>query len=319
MLRLLQYNIDGKMFQAVNTLYKNTESCLKINNLYTQWFNVDYGVRQGDNLSPTLFGLFINDLAVEIKGMNKGVKIGNQNISILLYADDIVLLAENEENLQIMLDHMFSWCSKWRLNVNASKSKIMHFRSSRKRPTQFSFTYGDITLERVSEYKYLGVILDEFLDYTRCSDVLSESAGRALGSIISKFKVLKDVGFKTFSKMYDVGVVPIMDYCSGVWGFGKFPKCNSIQNRAIRYFMGVHSFSPNPAIQGDMAWVLLRTRIHYNILKLWNHLINLDEHRLPKKVFNWDYEGRRIWSSTVEQIFETLGLAQIFDDKLKCD
>jgi hypothetical protein len=48
-------------------------------------------------------------------------------------------------------------------------------------------------------------------------------------------------------------------------------------------------------------------------------LINLAEHRLPQKVFNWDYEGRRIWSSTIEQIFETLGLTQVYDDKLKCD
>ena len=41
--------------------------CMKLNNLLSQWFKVNIGVRQGDNLSPTLFSLFINDLAIEIK------------------------------------------------------------------------------------------------------------------------------------------------------------------------------------------------------------------------------------------------------------
>ncbi len=50
------------------------------------------GARQGDDLSPTFFSIFINDLATGIKDMNIGVPIGDEQISILLYADDIVLL-----------------------------------------------------------------------------------------------------------------------------------------------------------------------------------------------------------------------------------
>ena len=51
----------------------------------------------------------------------------NEYINILLYADDIVLLAENEANLQKMLQLLYKWCYKWRLNVNESKSKVIHF------------------------------------------------------------------------------------------------------------------------------------------------------------------------------------------------
>ncbi len=49
----------------------------------------------------------------------------------------------------------------------------------------------------------------------------SGAAGRELGSVISKFKCFRNVGFKTYSKLYHSGVVPILDYCSGVWGFQK--------------------------------------------------------------------------------------------------
>ena len=51
--RLLSYNIDGKIFKAIKSLYKDTVSTVKINEYITEYFDVLYGVKQGDNLSPT--------------------------------------------------------------------------------------------------------------------------------------------------------------------------------------------------------------------------------------------------------------------------
>ena len=70
------------------------------------------GVRQGDNLSPVLFNLYINELAIELKKMNYGVNIGGKKVCLLLYADDIVIIAENESDLQIQLDFINQWCKK---------------------------------------------------------------------------------------------------------------------------------------------------------------------------------------------------------------
>ena len=52
------------------------------------------------------------------------------DISILLYADDIVLIAENEQNLQEMLNFMYNW---WKLKLNINKSNVIHFRNKRAR------------------------------------------------------------------------------------------------------------------------------------------------------------------------------------------
>ena len=93
MFRLLQYNIDGKMHKAIKNLYHHTELSIKIIRMLSDLFFVRNGVRQGDNLSPTLFSLFINELAKETKAMNLGIKIGNRLISVLLYANGTVLLA----------------------------------------------------------------------------------------------------------------------------------------------------------------------------------------------------------------------------------
>jgi len=76
------------------SLYNSVSSCVRVNSFQTEWFNVHSGLRQGCILSPVLFNLYINDLAKYLKSLNIGVSFGNENICILLYADDIVLLAD---------------------------------------------------------------------------------------------------------------------------------------------------------------------------------------------------------------------------------
>ena len=91
---LLKFNVDGKVYSAIKAMYKNTFSCLKINNFLTDWFEVNSGVRQGDTLSPTLFAIHINSLDKEIKELGLGIDINGNKVSILLYADDSIYLSE---------------------------------------------------------------------------------------------------------------------------------------------------------------------------------------------------------------------------------
>ena len=52
------------------------------------------GVHQSDTVSPTLFNVFVNDLAIEIKELDCDVKLENITVAILLYADNIVLISK---------------------------------------------------------------------------------------------------------------------------------------------------------------------------------------------------------------------------------
>ena len=89
--RLLELNIDGKMFNVIKAFYTGNVATVRIsNNIYTEWFKVPCGVRQGDPLSPTLFSIVIDDLIQTLQSLNVGVDIGSDIISILCYADDIV-------------------------------------------------------------------------------------------------------------------------------------------------------------------------------------------------------------------------------------
>jgi hypothetical protein len=66
----------------------------------TDWFNVDSGLKQGCILSAIMFNIYVNSLIDDINALNIGIDIDNEKLAILLYSDDVVLLAENEKDLR---------------------------------------------------------------------------------------------------------------------------------------------------------------------------------------------------------------------------
>ncbi len=72
---------------------------MKINGNLTDWFSVNIGLKQGCVLPPSLFNLYINELIKEIKASGVGVDVDMEQVVILVYANGIVILAENEQDL----------------------------------------------------------------------------------------------------------------------------------------------------------------------------------------------------------------------------
>ena len=81
-------------------------------------------------MSPILFNLYINDLAKQISSLGIGIQLENKVVSILMYAVDIVLLAETEEDLQSLIELLQQWCDEKKMKVNLDKTKVVHFRNT---------------------------------------------------------------------------------------------------------------------------------------------------------------------------------------------
>jgi hypothetical protein len=79
-------------------LCMTSESCVKGNSNFTDWFDVKSGLKQGCILSLLFFIIFINNLVDEVKKLDVGINVNGEKIGILLYADDVVFLCENENN-----------------------------------------------------------------------------------------------------------------------------------------------------------------------------------------------------------------------------
>ena len=155
-----------------------------------------------------------------------------------MYADDIVLIAENENDLQLLLDILNTWCKHKALIIIFEKTKIVHFRNPFVPPTNEIFLMGEKQLRCVSKYQYLGLLLTEFLDYNEMAKAVARSAGRALRLLIVKSKVHGSFHFDTCTKLYDSLVWSVISYGAAIWGTRGFSCINAVQHRAIRFFFG---------------------------------------------------------------------------------
>ena len=93
------------------------------NSIRSHSFSVCNGVKQGGIVSLVLFCLYIDGLLQSLADLGVGCTIGEVFVSVLAYADDIVLLASTPNEMWMMLDKCDSYVKEFNIVFNASKSK----------------------------------------------------------------------------------------------------------------------------------------------------------------------------------------------------
>ncbi len=125
------------------------------------------------------------------------------------------------------------------------------------------------------------------------------------------FKKLHNMGIRTYETLYTSYVVPIMNYGAGVRGFADQNKPQILQNRIIRYFLGVHKFAPLPAIYLEMDWMSTRFMRWIEIIRYRNRITAMNKDRLPRIVYEWDRSlNTEAWSKSADFILEYVNMFQ---------
>ena len=120
----------------LRNLYAGQEEIVRTRHGTTDWFKIGKGVRQGCIWSPCLFN-FYAEYIMRNAGLDEaqvGIKIPGRNINNLRYANDTTLMAENKEELKILLMKVKDESEKPGLKVNVQKTKIIwshHFMANR--------------------------------------------------------------------------------------------------------------------------------------------------------------------------------------------
>ena len=166
--KVRQFVVAGKCFRLIKNMYDGIKSCVSVNGVSSTYFPSNIGVRQGENLPPLLFTIFLNELEIFLSQNQKHKEIELEGdlfaflkLFVLLYADDTVILAESSADLQSTLDTYASFCKIWKLEINSSKTKVMIF--SNGRVPNYDFTIDGVSIEAVLEYIYLGVLFSFWL------------------------------------------------------------------------------------------------------------------------------------------------------------
>ena len=206
--KLLLAGVNGKVLNIILNMYEDIKSCVFSQGNTSSFFSSFAGVRQGENLSPILFSLYLNDLeAFLMHNSSAGLDIEFQNTNIslyfrllvLLYADDTVLLCSNAEDLQCTLDKFDQYCAIWKLKVNIKKTKIVVFGA--RKTSQYQFHLGDEVVEIAEKYKYLGVYFSQTRSFLNARKHFVEQAKKAMYLLFCRIKNLNlpiDLQLKLF-------------------------------------------------------------------------------------------------------------------------
>ena len=105
--KLRTLGLSDLFYYVIKDMYKSTSLCVKTDKYsLTENFPSDIGVRPCDNLSPTLFKLFLNDLPEIFDAICNPVLLNNSTLNCLMYADDLIMVSETPEGLQECLNKL---------------------------------------------------------------------------------------------------------------------------------------------------------------------------------------------------------------------
>ena len=332
--KILNHNIDGKVFKLIKNLYDNAKSCVKLNNCISDLFRSCIGVRQGENLSPLLFALFLNDLELYLSEMYKGLPTVSDMIYehletedtvvyiklfALLYADDTILLAESKEELQKCLNSMHNYCNLWKLNVNETKTKVLVFSKGKIRNIP-RFYYGDKELDVVFEYTYLGVTMNYNGKFVMAKKRLYDQANKAMFSLLRKARSLLlpvDLQLELFHTL----VTPIVLYGSEIWGYENLELIEKLHLRFCRILLNVNKSTPLSMLYGELGETPLALKIKHRTIAYWLRIVTGKEDKLSaimyKLMFRLDCQNifKSQWISNVKNILNESGLSYVWLDQ----
>ena len=98
--------------KVLRVMYLSTKHCIDMNAGLTDWSPTEPVLKQGDNLPPTLWNMFLNDLLQVINDLKVGIHIYNTKFSILQCAHGMVRLVVNERNIQALIQKLDEFCMK---------------------------------------------------------------------------------------------------------------------------------------------------------------------------------------------------------------
>ena len=246
--KLLKNGVSGKIFNVIKNIYQQAKSCVNVKGNLSQYFTCNVGVRQGENLSPLLFAIYLNDFDSYIGSCYEGLKyLASEmrskvldtfvNLYCLLYADDTIILAESSDQLQSALDAVNDYCQKWKLTVNTSKTKIVIFSRGKVRKIPIFNFRGDV-LEVVDDFIYLGVRFKYNGTFKLTVTKQVSQARKALYSLLAKAKRLH-LSIDTQCELFDRMILPILTYGCEVWGYEDIAQIEIFHRKFLRTILRV--------------------------------------------------------------------------------
>lgn len=203
----------------------------------TRYINIKGGIRQGDSLSPTLFNMIMDQIIYEVK-KREGYRMGPHKINIVCYADDAVLVASNEDDLQRQLHSFNTRAQEYNMQISAEKTKCMVIS---REPRRCKLELEGKSIEQVMTFNYLGV---EITSERNLKTEATKQATKAMKvSSCLRQTIWRNEFMTTESKLkvYKTTVRPLLTYAVETRADtrGTKQKMNNVEMKVLRSIKGI--------------------------------------------------------------------------------
>ena len=212
------YGIDGIALRWFQSYLSNRKQYITLEGIESDKMDISVGVPQGSILGPLVFLIYIND-----------AHRASQALNFIHFADDTTLSqnlaffsggnltrSQMERRINAELSNVYNWLCVNKLSLNVSKSRCMIFKN-RKIDTvsmPWNIEINGEKVECVSEFNFLGILLDEFLSWAPHTKKVCSKISRTLGVIK---RVRRTLPFSALKTLYNALIVPHLNFGIKLW------------------------------------------------------------------------------------------------------
>jgi len=292
-LSMVEMGYPAHIINLITELYRKQTAKVKIAGILSSEFRIRRGVRQGCVISPTLFNILSEMVMREaLKGYKGGIHVGGRRITNLRYADDIVLMASTEAELQDLVTRLDREGQKKGLEINMSKTKCMALSGN-----QCNIKVQDSKIEQVETFVYLGSLITEDAESSR--EIRIRTA-RGLGIGVDLMKLWKSHNIKINTKLKIMRTLiwPVMMYGCESWTIKKRDeeRIKAFEMKCIRKILGISWIEKK-----TNEWVLETAGVERNLLEsikrrkmsYFGHIMRKQGDCLEKEIMQGTVPGAR--------------------------
>ena len=306
--KLEHAGLGAKTIRFLEGLYNNSTGRVRLApNVYSKQIRIQRGLRQGCPLSPLLFNVFINTLLPACHNKGVDVGLGVERIRGLLFADDVVLLGESEADLQRGLDGLSTWSDANGMQVGIAKCGYMVVGDT----NQGSVSIGGVPLPNVTEYKYLGMLLDGEL---KESTMMKHRIAIANATYQTIRPILRDATIPAYTRVRLVKniMLPSMMYGCELWpsSIRETTCLQQVVDRCLRDLVHMRPTSRRVAmsvVSSELGVPLVSAWIkssQWRALQKWPTLNTWAAtflQRTPEKLPRWLTSSKNSWIATLRR------------------
>ena len=278
--KLEYYGVRGIALQWFCSYLHQRKQYVMVNGVKSSIQCNNCGVPQGSVLGPLLFLIYINDIVNSSKLFR-----------FSLFADDTVatLSGKNLQTLVSSVNREISNVSLWfkvnKLSLNLSKTNYIIFRTRKRRvPTNLpEILIDDAIINKVDNVKFLGVTINEYLDWSTHISVISKSVARSVG-ILSKLKFI--LPSNILKLIYNSLILPHLSYCNHIWGNtfkSHLKKLHILQKKSVRIITKSSFYSASAPLFKSLLILPIHDLVTLNTLIF---MFSVNTKLLPEKYCN---------------------------------